>query len=98
MTRDEHLAAILIVGSAKRGKRHGLLMLCSGPDCGGAEMFARGLKVADVLAAANAHIDDTEEDTAPAIKAVTSDDTAAIRAIADGPARNGVTAELEEDA
>jgi uncharacterized protein (DUF983 family) len=98
VTRDEHLAAILIVSSAKRGKRHGLLMLCSGPDCGGAEMFARGLKVPDVLAAANAHIDDTEDDAAPALATVTPDDTTAIRAIVDGPARDGVTAELEEDA
>lgn len=62
MTRDEHLKHILIVGSQTRGKRHGLLMLCSGPECAGAEMFARGLKVADVLVAAEAHIADCEAD------------------------------------
>jgi hypothetical protein len=56
MTREEHLKAIYIVGSKKRGKVHGLLMLCSGPECGGAEMFARPT-AADVSAEANAHVD-----------------------------------------
>lgn len=60
MTREEHLKAIYIVSSAERGRNSGLLMLCSGPDCGGAEMFARGLTVGAVVAAANVHIDDTE--------------------------------------
>lgn len=57
MTREEHLRAIYLAGSAKRGNRNGLLMLCSGPDCGGAEMFTPGPTVADVMAAADAHID-----------------------------------------
>lgn len=56
MTREEHLKAIYIVGSVKRGKVNGLLMLCSGPECGGAEIFARR-NAADVGAEANAHID-----------------------------------------
>lgn len=56
MTRDEHLKAVYVVGSATRGKTTGLLMLCSGPECGGAEMFATGLTAFDVAAAANAHI------------------------------------------
>lgn len=60
MTREEHLRAVTIVGSAKRYKRAGLLLLCSGLDCGGAEMFAAGHSVAVVLAAANAHIDEAE--------------------------------------
>lgn len=61
MTRDEHLRAIRVVGSVKRGKRFGLLMLCSGPECGGAEVFAGGLSAADVATAAERHIDETEE-------------------------------------
>lgn len=56
MTRDEHLKSIYIVGSAKRGKVDVLLMLCSGPECGGAEMFARRT-AADIVAESNAHID-----------------------------------------
>lgn len=60
MTREEHLKAIRIVGSAKRGKTIGLIMLCSGPECGGAEMFARST-AADVGVEANAHIDKIEE-------------------------------------
>ena len=63
MTREEHLRAITVVGSSKRFKRIGLLMLCSGPDCGGADMFAMGLSVAAVVTAANAHIDQAESDT-----------------------------------
>lgn len=59
MTRDEHMRAIRIVGSAKRGKRLGLLMLCCGPECAGAEMFATGLAAADVVTAADAHIQQT---------------------------------------
>ena len=59
MTREDHLKAIYIVGSAKRGKAIGVLMLCSGPDCGGAEMFARPT-AADVGAKANAHIDEMD--------------------------------------
>lgn len=39
-----------------------------------------------------------EDDAAPALDAVTPDDTAAIRAIADGLVGDGVTAELEGDA
>jgi hypothetical protein len=60
MNREEHRRAIYVVGSARRNKRTGLLMLCSGPECGGAELFARGLTVADVVATANTHIDDVE--------------------------------------
>jgi hypothetical protein len=62
VTREEHMRSIYIVGSAKRGKREGLLMLCSGPECGGAEMFAER-NAGAVAAAANAHIDETEGDT-----------------------------------
>lgn len=58
MTRDEHLRVIRIVGTATRGKRIGLLLLCAGPECGGAEQFARGLSVADVVDAAGRHLDD----------------------------------------
>jgi hypothetical protein len=61
VTREEHLRAIYIVGSAKRGKRNGLRMLCSGPDCGGAEMFAIGLTAASVVTAVDAHIEEIEE-------------------------------------
>lgn len=56
MTREEHLKAIYIAGAAKRGKTMGLLMLCSGPECGGAEMFARP-DAFDVGVQSNAHID-----------------------------------------
>lgn len=56
MTRDEHLRAIYVVGSEKVGKVSVLVMLCSGPDCAGAQMFSR-LTVADVLAEASAHVD-----------------------------------------
>lgn len=61
MTREEHLRAIYLVGTVRRGKRLGLLMLCSGPECGGAEVFAGGLSAADVATAAERHIDETEE-------------------------------------
>jgi hypothetical protein len=60
VTREEHRKAIYMVGAQKRGNRNGLLMLCSGPECGGAEMFIRGITVDAVIAAADAHIDDTE--------------------------------------
>lgn len=40
----------------------------------------------------------TANDAAPAFETVTPDDTAAIRAIVDGPAGDGVTAELEGNA
>jgi hypothetical protein len=56
VTRDEHLKAVYVVGTAMRGKTAGLLMLCSGPECGGAEMFAAGLTADDVAAAADAHM------------------------------------------
>ena len=56
MTREEHLKAIYIAGSRNLGKRTVLVMVCSGPECGGAEMFAR-LNAYDVGAEANAHID-----------------------------------------
>ena len=56
MTREEHLKAIHIVGSKKVGKRTVLVMLCSGPECGGAEMFAR-CTAGDVSAEANGHVD-----------------------------------------
>jgi hypothetical protein len=62
VTRDEHRQAIYVTASVKRGKRTGLVMLCSGPECGGAEMFAPSLRVGDVLAAADAHIDAVDPD------------------------------------
>lgn len=55
MTQEQHLRAIWIVGSRKIGKRTVLVMLCSGPDCGGAEILAQP-NAADVGAEANAHI------------------------------------------
>jgi hypothetical protein len=58
VTRDEHLQRIYITASQKRGKQHGLVLLCSGPECHGAEMFAPGLTVGHVLVVANQHIDD----------------------------------------
>lgn len=60
MTREEHLRAITIVGNTRRYKRIGVLMLCSGPDCGGAEMFADSPNAAAVATAANTHIDQAE--------------------------------------
>lgn len=63
MTRDEHRRAIYVTASQKRETRFGLVLLCSGPNCHGAEMFAAGLTVADVLAAADAHIDSVDPDT-----------------------------------
>lgn len=57
MTREEHLRAIYIVGSKKVGSnRTVLIMLCSGPECGGAEMFAR-CTAGDVAAEAGTHVD-----------------------------------------
>lgn len=56
MTRDEHLKAIYIASSRKIGKSTVLVMLCSGPECGGAEMFARP-DAFDVGVQANTHID-----------------------------------------
>jgi hypothetical protein len=56
MTREEHLRAIYVTGTRVVGKRSVLVMLCAGPDCGGAAMLAKPI-VADVLAEANAHID-----------------------------------------
>lgn len=60
MTREEHLKAVYVMGTAKRGKRDGLLLLCSGAECGGAEVFVPGLTVGAVLVAANAHVDEME--------------------------------------
>lgn len=62
MTREEHRRAVYIVGSATRNKRPGLLLLCSGPECGGAEVFVPGLTAAAVAAATDAHIDLAEPD------------------------------------
>lgn len=56
MTREQHLKAIFIVGTKKVGNTLGLTMMCSGPDCDGAQMFARR-NAADVAAEANAHVD-----------------------------------------
>lgn len=56
MTREEHLRAIHITGSRKVGNSIVLVMLCSGPECAGAEMLARPT-VGDVATEANAHID-----------------------------------------
>lgn len=60
MTREEHLKAIYIVSSQKRGKATGLLMLCSGPDCARAEVFAVRRTAGAVAEAANRHIDEFE--------------------------------------
>jgi hypothetical protein len=56
MTREEHLKAIYITSTRKVGKNTLLVMLCSGPDCGGSEMLAH-FTVGGVLAEATAHID-----------------------------------------
>lgn len=61
MTREEHLRAIYVIASQRRGKRAGLLMLCSGPDCAGAEVFALSHTVGAVLEAAARHIDEMGE-------------------------------------
>lgn len=60
MTREEHLKAIWVVNSRKVGNHMLLVMLCSGPDCGGAEILARRT-AADIAAEANAHIDKMEQ-------------------------------------
>lgn len=60
MNREKHLKAISIVGSGKRYKRYGLILLCSGPDCAGAEMFADGINVASVMTATDAHVKEYE--------------------------------------
>lgn len=57
MTRDEHMRAIRVVGTSKREKRIGLVLLCSGPECGGAEVWVPGLSAADVAAGAAQHLD-----------------------------------------
>lgn len=62
MTRDEHLRVIYIVNSVTRGKRQGLLMLCGGPECGGAEMFVPGRSAWDVATVSAAHLNDTYPD------------------------------------
>lgn len=59
MTREDHLRAIHVTGFTQVGKRMVVVMLCAGPDCAGAQMFAR-LTVADVLARANTHIDEMD--------------------------------------
>ncbi len=56
MTREEHLRAVHIVGSRTIGKGSALVLLCSGPECAGAEMLARPT-AGDVYAEACAHID-----------------------------------------
>ncbi len=60
MTRDAHLQAIHIVGGRKTGKATILVMLCSGPNCAGAEILARAT-AGDVTTEANAHIDKMAE-------------------------------------
>ncbi len=60
VTREEHLKAIYVVGSRKVGKRTMLVMMCSGPECGGAEILAH-YTAADVGTEANAHIDKMAE-------------------------------------
>lgn len=55
MTREEHLKKIMIVGTRKLGKSTALVMLCSGPECGGAEMLSR-CSVGDAVTAAGVHI------------------------------------------
>jgi len=56
MTREEHLRVIYVTGTRVVGKHSVLVMLCAGPDCGGAQMLTRP-NAADVLTEANAHID-----------------------------------------
>ncbi len=53
----EHLAEVYIVGTAKVGKRDGLVLLCS--RCGGPDIFADGLTVAAVVAAGATHVERT---------------------------------------
>lgn len=60
MTREQHLKAIMVVGWEKRGKVMVLRMLCSGPDCGGAEILSR-MNAADIGAEAAEHIDKMEK-------------------------------------
>lgn len=57
MTRAQHREAVYIVGTDTRGKVFGLILVCHGPDCGGAEMFARPT-VGDTVAKVEAHIDE----------------------------------------
>lgn len=56
VTREEHLKAVYVVSSRKLGKSTVLVMLCSGPECGGAEMLAHP-NAFDVGVQATAHID-----------------------------------------
>lgn len=56
MTREKHLKAIHIAGFRKVGNRTVLVMLCGGPECGGAEILAR-YTAWDVATEADAHID-----------------------------------------
>ncbi len=61
MTRDEHLKKIYVTGSRTVNKAAVLMMLCSGPDCAGAQMLTAGLTAADVAAEASAHVDKMAE-------------------------------------
>ncbi len=56
MTRETHLRRIYIIGAEQRGRTAGLKMACSGTQCGGPTLFAAGINVAAVLAAADEHI------------------------------------------
>lgn len=56
MTREQHREKVYVTGSRRVGNRTVLVMLCAGPDCGGAEILSR-LTVGDVLAETDAHID-----------------------------------------
>ncbi len=60
MKRDAHLRAIHVVGHRTLGKGSVLVMLCSGPNCAGSEIFARPT-AGDVAAEANAHVDKMAE-------------------------------------
>ncbi len=56
MTREEHLKAVKVVGSRQVGARIMVVMLCSGPECGGAELLAHH-DAHDIGVEASAHVD-----------------------------------------
>jgi hypothetical protein len=62
VTREEHLRAIKIIASKRRGKRIGLLALCSGPDCDGAEVWIAGISIGDAVDAGDKHIAEVSEE------------------------------------
>lgn len=58
MDRREHIEQIYITGSRSDGRRRLLLMACS--RCSNPDIVTRGITAADVIAAANAHIERAE--------------------------------------